>query len=280
MRFAASLFNMKNRGTAMGRLEGRTALITGAARGLGAAIALRFAEHGASVIINDLNADDAQAMAHKVKGHAVVADVANPASVSSMFQEISQLSPRLDILVNNAGISGLQPDEVDVVLEKRKKQAEELSSAGKISTFIDRTVSTTDELWRQVQAVHVDGSFYCCREALKLMNAQMGGAIINIASVIGTSGRGPVPYATAKAAILGLTRSLANEVAPRGIRVNAIAPGWIETDMTEPVRPLLGGIPFGVPDDVAWAAVYLASDEAKFMTGQVIAPNGGFYMSQ
>jgi 3-oxoacyl-[acyl-carrier protein] reductase len=264
----------------MGRLEGKTALITGAAQGLGAAIAQRFAEHGATVIINDLKADDVQAMARKVRGHAVVADVANPASVSSMFLEISRFTPRLDILVNNAGVSGMLPGEVDDVLVKRKKQAEEISSVGKLSTFIDRTVSTTDDLWRRVQAVHVDGSFYCCREALKLMNAQMSGSIINIASVIGTSGRGPVPYATAKAAILGLTRSLANEVTQRGIRVNAIAPGWIETDMTEPVKPLLAGVPFGVPDDVAWAAVYLASDEAKFMTGQVIAPNGGFYMSQ
>jgi 3-oxoacyl-[acyl-carrier protein] reductase len=264
----------------MGRLDGKTALITGAAQGLGAAIAQRFAEHGATVIINDLRADDAQAMARKVGGHAVVADVANSASVAAMFLEISGLSPRLDILVNNAGISGVQPGEVDMVLETRKKQADELAATGKLSTFIDRTVSTTDEQWRRVQAIHVDGSFYCCREALKMMNAQMSGSIINIASVIGTSGRGPTPYATAKAAILGLTRSLANEVGPRGIRVNAIAPGWIETAMTEPVRPMLAGIPFGVPDDVAWAAVYLASDEAKFITGQVIAPNGGFYMSQ
>jgi len=264
----------------MGRLQGKTALITGAAQGLGAAIARRFAEHGATVIVNDLKEDDAKAMARKVGGHAVAADVASSTSVASMFLEISRLSPRLDILVNNADISGVDLNEVDTVLEKRKKQAEELSTTGKLSTFIDRTVSTTDDLWRRVQAVHVDGSFYCCREALKLMNPQMAGSIINIASVIGTSGHGPLPYATAKAAILGLTRSLANEVAPSGIRVNAIAPGWIETAMTEPVKPLLGGIPFGVPDDVAWAAVYLASDEAKFMTGQVISPNGGFYMSQ
>lgn len=264
----------------MGRLEGKTALITGAAKGLGAAIAQRFAEEGATVIVNDLNADEAKAMAHKIQGHAVVADVANSASVVSMFEEISRLSPYLDILVNNAGISGVDPREVEELMEKRKKQAEELSTTGKISTFIDRTVSITDDQWRRMQAVHVDGSFYCCREAMKLMNTQMEGSIINIASVVGTSGRGPVPYATAKAAILGLTRSLANEVTARGIRVNAIAPGWIDTDMTAPVKPLLGGIPFGMPDDVAWAAVYLASDEAKFMTGQVLAPNGGFYMSQ
>jgi 3-oxoacyl-[acyl-carrier protein] reductase len=264
----------------MGRLAGKTALITGAAKGLGAAIAQRFADEGATVIVNDLDAGDAQAMAHKIGGHAAVADVANSASVVSMFSKISRLSPRLDILVNNAGISGVEPHDVEEVLEKRKKQAEELATTGKISTFIDRTVSVTDEQWRRMQAVHVDGSFYCCREALKLMNTQMEGSIINIASVIGTSGRGPVPYATAKAAILGLTRSLANEVTARGIRVNAIAPGWIDTDMTAPVKPLLAGIPFGMPDDVAWAAVYLASDEAKFMTGQVLAPNGGFYMSQ
>ena len=264
----------------MGRLEGKTALITGAAQGLGAAIAQRFAEQGATVIVNDLKADDAQATAAKVGGHAIVADVANSSSVASMFLEVSRLSPRLDILVNNAGISGLDPAEVEELAEKRKKQADELSTTGKISTFIDRTIATTDELWRRLQAVHVDGSFYCCREALKLMNAQMAGSIINIASVIGTSGRGPVPYATAKAAILGMTRSLSNEVAPRGIRVNAIAPGWIDTDMTAPLKSLLAGIPFGAPDDVAWAAVYLASDEANFITGQVIAPNGGFYMSQ
>jgi len=264
----------------MNRLEGKTALISGAGKGLGATIARRFAEQGATVIANDLVFDDAQSVAREVHGHAVAADVSNSASVAAMFSQIAGFSPRLDILVNNAGISGMEPGEVEKLGEMRKRQADELAATGKISTFVDRTISTGDELWRRIQAVHVDGSFFCCREALKMMNAQMAGSIINMASVVGTSGRGPVPYATAKAAILGLTRSLANEVALRGIRVNAIAPGWIETDMTAPLKPLLAGIPFGVPDDVAWAAVYLASDESKFMTGQVVAPNGGFYMSQ
>jgi 3-oxoacyl-[acyl-carrier protein] reductase len=116
----------------------------------------------------------------------------------------------------------------------------------------------------------------------------MSGSIINISSIMGTFGRpGNVAYSTAKAAILGFTRALAHEVAARNIRVNAIAPGWIATDMTAPLASLQASLAaqtplrrFGEPDDIAWAAVYLASEEAKFMTGQVISPNGGWYMSQ
>jgi 3-oxoacyl-[acyl-carrier protein] reductase len=272
----------------MKRLEGKTALITGAAKGLGAAMAERFAEEGATVLVNDLVLEDARNTAVRLNGHAVVADVANPLSVAKMFKEISEIVPHLDILVNNAGISGLQFRDVDELIAKRKKQIEEMSTTGKISTFIDATVSITDDQWRKVQAIHVDGTFHCCREALKIMNDQGSGSIINIASVIGTSGKGgDLPYATAKAAILGLTRALATEVGPRGIRVNAIAPGWIDSDFVAPIKPLLGGVVaqtpllrLGMPDDVAWAAVFLASDEAKFMTGQVVAPNGGLYMSQ
>jgi 3-oxoacyl-[acyl-carrier protein] reductase len=137
-------------------------------------------------------------------------------------------------------------------------------------------------------AVHLDGTFFCCREGLKIMNPQLAGSIINLGSIMGTAGGGGLPdYCAAKAGILGLTRSLAREVASRGIRVNAIAPGWIETAMTEAVstvRPLLEAQTplgrFGEPDDIAWAAVYLASDEAKFVTGQVLSPNGGWHMSQ
>jgi 3-oxoacyl-[acyl-carrier protein] reductase len=272
----------------MKRLEGKTALITGAARGLGAAMAQRFAEQGAMVVINDLVLEDAQKAAAQVGGHAVAADVSDPAAVTAMFVEVSRLLPRLDILVNNAGISGIGQSEADEIVEKRRRQAEEIAATGKIETFIDRTVVTTDDAWRRMQAVHVDGTFFCCREALKIMNPAMAGSIINIGSIIGTFGRfGSVPYAAAKAAILGLTRTLAHEVAARGIRVNAIAPGFIDTDMIAPFQQLHDGLiaqtplrRLGIPDDVAWAGVYLASDESKFMTGQVISPNGGWYMSQ
>jgi 3-oxoacyl-[acyl-carrier protein] reductase len=153
---------------------------------------------------------------------------------------------------------------------------------------MDATIETTDAEWQTMIAVHLNGTFYCCREALKLMGPRGSGCIINMGSVMGTSGGSASPgYCAAKAGILGLTRALAREVVTRNIRVNAIAPGWIDTQMTaqlEHVRPMLAAQTpmgrFGEPDDVAWAAVYLASDEAKFVTGQVLSPNGGWYMSQ
>ncbi len=273
----------------MNRLQGKIALITGAARGIGAAIARRFSEEGAKVIINDLSLEAARATAAALGGHGVAADVSDSASVAAMFAEVRKISPRLDILVNNAGISGLEGrNDADQIIALRIKQADEIIRGGPVETFLDGTVNTTDAGWRRMQGVHVDGTFYCTREALRIMNPQMSGAIVNMASVMGTFGRpGSVPYSTAKAAILGFTRSLAHEVAPRNIRVNAIAPGWIDTDMTVPLGELKKRIAAQTPlgrigdtDDIAWAAVYLASEEAKFMTGQCISPNGGWYMSQ
>lgn len=273
----------------MDRLQGKHALITGAARGIGAAIARRFAEEGAHVIVNDLRVEAARATAEPLGGHAIAADVADSAAVVAMFEELRRLTPRLDILVNNAGISGLEGrNDADQIIALRLKQAEEIARGGPVETFLDGTVTTTDSGWRRMLGIHVDGTFFCTREALKIMNAQMSGSIINMASVMGTFGRpGSVPYSTAKAAILGFTRSLAHEVAVRNIRVNSIAPGWIDTDMTVPLGRLREFIAAQTPlrrlgdtDDIAWAAVYLGSDEAKFMTGQVISPNGGWYMSQ
>ncbi len=223
----------------MNRLQGKTALVTGAARGLGAAIARRFAGEGAKVIINDLSLEAARATADELGGLGVAADVSDSASVSAMFAEIGKLVPRLDILVNNAGISGLEGrNDVEQLIGQRIKLAQEIAGSEPVKSFFDGTALTTDAHWRRMLGVHVDGTFFCCREALKMMNPQMAGSIINISSVMGTYGKpGNVPYSTAKAAILGLTRALAHEVAPRGIRVNAIAPGWIDTDMTAPLGP-------------------------------------------
>ena len=167
------------------------------------------------------------------------------------------------------------------------QQAAEVEAGGPVKTYVDVTVDLSDEDWRRMIDVHLSGTFYCSREALKGMNERNAGAIVNMGSIMGTAGGGSPHYCAAKAGILGFTRAVAREEAIRNIRVNAIAPGWIATDMTEPIQELrpvlemqtpLGR--FGEVDDIAWAAVYLASDEAKFITGQVLSPNGGWHMSQ
>ena len=225
----------------MGRLQGKTALITGAARGLGRGH--RAPLHGRGRQGHRQRSEPGSGPRHgraKLGGFGLAADVADSASVAAMFAEVAKLVPRLDILVNNAGISGLEGrNDAHELVAQRVKLAQELAGGGPVETFIDGTAKTTDAHWRRMLGVHVDGTFFCCREALKIMNPQMAGAIVNISSVMGTYGKpGNVPYSTAKAAILGFTRALAHEVAPRNIRVNAIAPGWIDTDMTAPLGVL------------------------------------------
>ncbi|MEM8768561.1 MAG: SDR family NAD(P)-dependent oxidoreductase [Pseudomonadota bacterium] len=267
----------------MQRLAGKTALITGAARGLGAAIATRFAEAGALVIVNDLSLSAAEATAERLGGHALAADVADSSSVAAMFDQVRELTGELHILVNNAGISGLEGD--NDARERIRLRAEAMGRGEEPEQ--DRGITdTTDDQWSRMLAVHMDGTFYCCRAAAPLLPD--GAAIINMGSIMGTLGRGGgLAYCAAKAGILGFTRALAHELAPRNIRVNAIAPGWIHTDMTDPLAPMhpflemqtpMGRM--GEPDDIAWAALYLASDEAGFMTGQTLSPNGGWHMSQ
>ena len=256
--------------------------------GLGAAMARRFHEEGAKVIVNDLVHDSAAKVAEEVDGLAIGCDVADSAAVRDMFQKVGAEYGRLDILVNNAEI-GVQNDEfTEKFVQRSLAQVEELGAGGPIKTHLDCTVDLSDEEWLRMIAVHLNGTFFCTREALKIMNPQLSGAIINLGSIMGTTGGAGLPdYCAAKGGILAFTRSLAREVASRSIRVNAIAPGWIDTAMTDPladVRPILEAQTplgrFGEPDDISWAAVYLASDEAKFVTGQVLSPNGGWYMSQ
>lgn len=274
----------------MNRLQGKVALVTGAARGLGLAIAKRFVEEGAQVVVNDVDIVAAEKAAAPLGGVALAADVSDSAAVRRMFEATAKRFGRLDVLVNNAGISGVENDPAlrAKFRDKQLQQAAELASGGPIKTHLDAAVEVTDDAWHRMLAVHLDGTFFCSREALKIMNPQMSGAIINMGSIMGTAGgAGAVAYCAAKAGILGFTRALAREVVTRNIRVNAIAPGWIDTEMTAFLDQMKTIIEMstpmhrlGEPDDIAWAAVYLASEEAKFVTGQVLSPNGGWHMSQ
>ena len=274
----------------MNRLKNKTALITGGAKGLGASIALHFFNEGANVIICDKNIDKASEIVKEINGKAYYMDVSDSKNVEKVFLEIKSKYNNLDILVNNAGINGFEnrQDLLDDRVKINNLQNKEISEKGKITSHFDVTVNMTDNEWHEMISIHLNGTFFCTREALKIMNNQEMGCIINMGSVLGTTGGPSSPhYSAAKAAILGFTRATARELASRNIRVNAIAPGYIDTDMTSglgDVKDIVKSVTpmkrFGDTADIAWAAVYLASQEAKFITGQTISPNGGFVMSQ
>jgi len=274
----------------MNRLKNKVALITGGAKGLGASIAQHFFNEGAKVIICDINIDEASQRAKELNGSAYYMDVSNSQNVQDVFLEVQSEFNQLDILVNNAGINGFEKrqDLLDERIKINNLQSKEFSETGEIKSHFDVTVNMNDEEWMTMISIHLNGTFFCTREALKIMNNVNKGSIINMGSVLGTTGGPSSPhYSAAKAGILGFTRATAREMASRNIRVNAIAPGYIDTDMTSSlgdVKKLVkSSTPmkkFGDAEDISWAAVYLASEEAKFVTGQTLSPNGGFVMSQ
>ncbi|MEK7847999.1 MAG: SDR family NAD(P)-dependent oxidoreductase, partial [Chloroflexota bacterium] len=226
-------------------------------------IALALAGQGAAVAINDMDPARAEKVAAEVasrgvKALPVKADVTQPAQVAAMLQEARRGLGRVDILVNNAG-------------------------TGKVVPFTRMTY----EEWQQMLALHVDGAFLCTRGAIEDMIAARWGRVINLSSVMAFTGPDRlVHYATAKAAVVGFTKSLAREVAPFGVTVNAIAPGAIETPLLRTASPryvdrMLAQTPvgrLGTVDDIANTALFLASEEAGFITGQVISPNGGYWV--
>ena len=272
------------------RLNGKTAVITGGAKGLGRSIAEKFYEEGCEIIICDVLSSEAHKVAKNLKGKSFNLDVSDSKQVSSIFNDINNLYDKIDILINNAGINGFEnrPDIIEERININKAQIREYSENKTINTHFDVTVNMSDFDWFKMINTHLSGTFFCTREALKIMNKSNSGSIINMGSVLGTTGGPSSPhYSAAKGGILAYTRALARELASRNIRVNAIAPGYIDTDMTnnlgyvkDIVKSQTPMKKFGVAEDIAWAAVYLASDEAKFMTGQTISPNGGFVMSQ
>lgn len=245
------------------KLKDKVALVTGASRGIGRAVALALAREGAFPVISARSFEAAHLVAEEAKSLgvdalAVKADVGRPDEVATLIQACLDHFGRLDILVNNAGITR------DTLLVRMK-----------------------DEDWEEVLTVNLSGAFYCTRAALKPMLKQRGGRIINITSVVGVMGNaGQANYVASKAGLIGLTKATAREVASRGITVNAVAPGFIETDMTgslpdELRRTILTRIPlgrFGTPEEVAACVCFLSSEEAGYITGQVIHINGGMWM--
>lgn len=277
-----------------GKLRDRVALVTGGGSGIGRAIALLFAEEGAQVVVNDVQlararetVDAIKAGAHPPRGRAIQADVADSGQVKRMFAEIEREVGALDILVNNAGIGEAAPGDRERVKARAEARIGEAMSGGEITTHWDITRDMSDEAWHRMIGVHLNGTFYCTREALRLMSGRNRGVIINMSSVAALMGLEASPhYSAAKGGILAFTRAVAREVASRGIRVNAICPGYIDTPMTQPISPLVrraavGRTPlgrWGEPREVAATALFLASDDSSFFTGQWLSPNGGLFI--
>jgi 3-oxoacyl-[acyl-carrier protein] reductase len=242
-------------------LSGKVALVTGASRGIGAAVAKTLAANGATVVAA-ARGQNAEWTAREItaaggKAEAVEMDVTESASVDAVVAAALTAHGRLDILVNNAGIARDQ-------LLMRMKRAD----------------------WDAVIATNLTGAFTCSQAVLRSMIKQRAGRIITISSVVGQMGNaGQVNYAASKAGVIGMAKALAREVASRGITVNVVAPGLIDTDMTKAITAgssemWASQIPLGrlgTPQDVAWAVCFLASDEAAYITGQVVAVNGGMY---
>ncbi|HXQ22989.1 MAG TPA: SDR family NAD(P)-dependent oxidoreductase [Candidatus Acidoferrales bacterium] len=270
------------------RLAGRVALITGAGSGLGREIALTFAREGAKIAVNDIHRDAAERVAKEVEaaGSAAVtliADVSDIIEVLAIFEQLVATFGTLDILVNNAGIAVMS----DAVKTRFVEMINETLSAGRSTQSVGATRTMSDSQWRRTLSIHLDGTFYCTREALQIMEPKGAGKIINMASIAGTTGLlGSPDYSAAKAGIIGLTKSVAREVIGRGIYVNAIAPGYIDTPlldvMDEPMKQMIAlQTPIGrlgTPQEVAAVALYLASDDSSYTVGQVISPNGGYHI--
>jgi 3-oxoacyl-[acyl-carrier protein] reductase len=246
-----------------GRLEGRVSLVTGASRGIGRAIARALAFEGATVFVGARDEGRLAEVARECadSGGTAVAlalDVADRASVDAALQKVLELQGRIDHLVNNAGITR------DNLLLRMKK-----------------------EEWDQVIATNLTGTYLCTQAVLKPMLKQRSGRIVNVTSVVGLTGNaGQANYAASKAGIIGFTKAVAREVASRSITVNAVAPGFIDTDMTAAMtdkarESLTSSIPLGRvgrPEDIASAVVFLVSDAAAYITGQVLGVDGGFHM--
>ena len=247
----------------MGAFDGKIAVVTGAARGIGQAIALKLASGGADVAVCDLQVEwldetvkAVEALGRKALPLAV--DVGNGEAVNACIDAVIKAFGRIDIMINNAGITK------DTLL-----------------------IRMSEEQWDDVLRVNLKGVFLTTKAATKLMMKQRAGRIVNMASVVGVIGNaGQANYSAAKAGVIGFTKTIAKELASRGITANAVAPGFIDTDMTSALsdkakEAALSGIPLGrmgTPEDIAAAVLFLVSDQASYITGQVLNVDGGMVM--
>jgi len=264
------------------RLEGKIAAVTGGGAGIGEAICARFAAEGATVAALDIALPGAQQTIDAIGGGlALEADVSDSAAVERALAEVERDLGPLDILVNNAGAVGL--DHVRRVSPLLDRQREELAAGG-VRTPLDALVRITDEEWRRLLAVHLDGTFYCTRAAVRSMAPRGAGVIVNMASICGIEGcTGHPHYSAAKAGILGFTRSAAKELIVQGIRINAVAPGFVDTSRLKGAldagrRGQVARTPagrLGTPEEIAATVAFLASDDAAFYVGATLSPNGG-----
>jgi 3-oxoacyl-[acyl-carrier protein] reductase len=265
------------------KLDGKVALVTGGGSGIGEAICVALAGEGARVAVVDVNREAAELTAGLVaKGVAIEADVADSAAVDRAVAEAESALGPLDVLVNNAGIAGRE--ELDRILPRMEQQLGEAAS-GAVTTALDATVQLTDDEWRRMLSIHLDGTFHCTRAALRSMAPRGSGVIVNIASICGMEGCTGAPhYSAAKAGILGFTRAVAKEVILQGVRVNAIAPGYIDTPLLDPISDMVRQATImqtpigrlGTAKEIAALALYLATDEAAFFVGATLSPNGGY----
>jgi 3-oxoacyl-[acyl-carrier protein] reductase len=236
-------------------LDGKTALVTGASRGIGRAIAAELARAGASVVVGYRSgAEEAEALASEIAGRALQADVSDADEAKRLVEEAGDL----DVLVNNAGLTR------DTLLARM-----------------------SDDDWRAVIDSNLGGVFHTCRAAIRGMMRRRSGSIVNVSSIVGLRGNpGQTNYSASKAGIIGFTKSLAREVGSRGVRANVVAPGYVSTRLTDVIaddlkEQMLAATPlgrFGDPEDVAAAVRFLCSDEASFITGEVLLVDGGLAM--